>query len=420
VDGREYPVLATVYERATLKILHILDHSLPLQSGYSFRTIGILTAQRLRGWGTAQMTTPKQYRFDGAVDQVDGWTFHRTQQPSAASQKVPVVRELCQMQATRRRLDEVIEETRPDILHAHSPVLNGVPALSAGRRHGLPVVYEMRSLWEDAAVDWGRARYGDLRYRASRALETYVLRRADAIVTICQGLRGEILQRGIPADRVTVVPNAVDVEQFRTDRKVDVGLRRSLGLEGRVVLGFIGSFFAFEGLDLLLEALGRLVRCQRDVRLLLVGGGPEEDRLKTQAATLGLNEAVVFTGRVPHEDVGRYYDLVTVFIYPRRRMRLTDLVTPLKPLEAMAQGSIVVASDVGGHRELLVDGDRGYLFEADDSESLAAKLEQIIERQQAWPAMRASGRRFVETERTWDRVVAYYAPVYERLLAGRG
>ena len=403
-----------------MKILHILDHSLPLQSGYSFRTIGILSAQRRRGWGTAQMTTPKQYRFDGAVDQVDGWTFHRTKLPSVATQKVPVIREVCQMQATRRRLDEVIEETRPNILHAHSPVLNGVPTLSAGRRHGLPVVYEMRSLWEDAAVDWGRARYGDLRYRASRALETYVLRRADAIATICEGLKGEILRRGIPADRVTVVPNAVNIEQFTMNRKVDVALQQSLGLEGRVVLGFIGSFFSFEGLDLLLEAFGRLLRRRPEVRLLLVGGGPEENRLKAQAAALGLNEAVVFTGRVPHDDVGRYYDLVTVFVYPRRRMRLTDLVTPLKPLEAMAQGSIVVASDVGGHKELLVDGERGYLFQADDSEALEVKLEQVIGLQEAWPTMRASGRRFVETERTWDRVVAHYVPVYERLLAGRG
>lgn len=403
-----------------MKILHILDHSLPLQSGYSFRTLGIVAAQRRRGWDTVQMTTPKQYRFEGTVDQVDGWTFHRTPQPSAASQRVPVIREVYQMQATRRRLDEVIEETRPDILHAHSPVLNGIPALWAARSHGLPVVYEVRSLWEDAAVDWGRARYGDLRYRASRTLETYVLRRADAVATICQGLKGEILERGIPAARVTVVPNAVDVEQFTTDRQIDVELRRALGLEGRIVLGFIGSFFAFEGLDLLLEALSRLRPRRPDVRLLLVGGGPEKDRLIAQAAALGLNDAVVFTGRVPHEEVRRYYGLVTIFVYPRRRMRLTDLVTPLKPLEAMAQGSIVLASDVGGHRELLVDGERGYLFRADDAEALAAKLAEVIGQQETWPAMRHAGRRFVKTERTWDRVVAYYAPIYERLLAGGG
>lgn len=399
-----------------VKILHILDHSLPLQSGYSFRTIGILSAQRKRGWDTVQLTTPKQYKFEGAVDQVDGWTFYRTPQPPSATQKLPLLREACQMRATGRRLDEVIEETRPDILQAHSPVLNGIPALRAARRHGLPMVYEVRSLWEDAAVDWGTARQGDLRYRATRGLESYVLRRADAIFTICEGLKGDILGRGIAAEKVTVIPNAVNVEQFTLGRQVDMELQRSLGLEGCVVLGFIGSFYAYEGLDLLLEACARLFAERGEVKLLMVGGGPEKDRLVAQAAELGIDGRVVFTGRVPHEQVSRYYDLVTLFVYPRHRMRLTDLVTPLKPLEAMAQGSIVVASDVGGHKELLVDGKRGYLFPAEDAGALATKLAEVIDGQDAWPAMREEGRRFVEEERTWDRVVARAAPVYERLL----
>lgn len=411
--------MRVVERQVAVKILHLLDHSLPLQSGYAFRTIGILNAQRKRGWETVQMTTPKQYRFEGAVDHVDGWTFHRTPHPPPATQKLPVLREIGQMRATRRRLDVVIAETRPDIIHAHSPVLNALPALRAGRRHRLPVVYEVRSLWEDAAVDAGTAREGDLRYRATRALETYALRRVDAIATICEGLRGEIIARGISADRVTAIPNAVDTALFSLNQQVDTGLRRSLGLEGSIVLGFIGSFYAYEGLDLLLQAMSRLLERRPDAKLLLVGGGPEKDRLAAQAVALGLGGRVVFTGRVPHADVQRYYNLVTLFVYPRHRMRLTDLVTPLKPLEAMAQGSIVVASDVGGHRELLVDGERGYLFKADDAEALAARLAEVIGRQDDWPAMRAAGRRYVETERSWDQVVARYAPVYEELAAGR-
>jgi PEP-CTERM/exosortase A-associated glycosyltransferase len=402
-----------------VKILHLLDHSLPLQSGYTFRTLGILKAQRKRGWDTIQMTTPKQYRFDGAVDQVDGWTFYRTSQPSAASQRVPVIRELFQMRASGSRLDEVIEEARPDILHAHSPVLNGIPALSAARRHRLPMIYELRALWEDAAVDAGTAREGDLRYRTSRALETYVLRRADAVTTICEGLRKEILSRGVPGARVTVIPNAVDPEQFTMERRIDADLQRSLGLEGVIVLGFIGSFYAYEGLDLLIDAVSRLHERRADIRLLLVGGGPEQEALMTQAAARGIGSAVVFTGRVPHAEVGRYYDLVTLFVYPRRRMRLTELVTPLKPLEAMAQGSIVLASDVGGHKELLVDRERGYLFKADDADALAGKLEEVLAARNAWPAMRRAGRRFIERERTWERAAAGYAPVYEQLLANR-
>lgn len=402
-----------------MKILHLLDHSLPLQSGYSFRSIGILTAQRKRGWETVQMTTPKQYRFDGTVDRVDGWTFYRTPQPTVSTQKLPVLREAAQMHKTSRRLDQVIEESRPDIIQAHSPVLNGIPALQAARRHRLPVVYEVRSLWEDAAVDWGTARQGNLRYRATRGLETYVLRRADAVTTICEGLRADILGRGLSDGHVTVVPNAVDVDRFNQSRQIDESLRQVLGLDGCTVLGFIGSFYAYEGLNLLMDAAAQLFRQRRSVKLLMVGGGPEKERLVYQVDRLGIADRVVFTGRIPHDQVRRFYDLVTIFVYPRHRMRLTDLVTPLKPLEAMAQGSIVVASDVGGHRELLVDGERGYLFKAGDAGALARKLAEVIDRQEDWPAMRAAGRRYVETGRTWDAVVARYAPVYDRLLNGK-
>jgi PEP-CTERM/exosortase A-associated glycosyltransferase len=403
-----------------VRILHLLDHSLPLQSGYSFRTVGILTAQRKRGWETVQMTTPKQYRFEGAVDQVDGWRFYRTPHPAAITQRLPLLRELAQMHETSRRLDQVIAIARPDIIQAHSPVLNGIPALSAARRHRLPMVYEVRSLWEDAAVDGGTTREGDLRYRATRRLETYVLRRADAVTTICEGLRADILSRGLGKGQVTVVPNAVDAERFATPPQVDETLQRSLGLNGCIVLGFIGSFYAYEGLNLLMEAAAQLFRERKAIKLLMVGGGPEKERLVSQVNSLGIADRVVFTGRVQHEQVRRFYDLVTLFVYPRHRMRLTDLVTPLKPLEAMAQGSVVVASDVGGHRELIIDGERGYLFSAGDPGALARKLAEVIDRQQEWPAMRAAGRRYVETERTWDAAVAHYEPVYDRLLNGNG
>jgi PEP-CTERM/exosortase A-associated glycosyltransferase len=403
-----------------VRILHLLDHSLPLQSGYSFRTVGILTAQRKRGWETVQMTTPKQYCFEGAVDSVDGWRFYRTPHPAGLTQKLPLLRELAQMNNTRRRLNEVIEETRPDVLQVHSPVLNGLPGLQAARRHGLPMVYEVRSLWEDAAVDWGYAREGDLRYRSTRNLETFVLRRADAVTTICNGLRSDILARGLPAGRVTVVPNAVDAEVFGAPRQPDKALQQALGLDDCIVLGFIGSFYAYEGLNLLMEAAAQFFGQRRGVKLLLVGGGPEKERLVCQAERLGIADRVVFTGRVPHHEVRRFYDLVTLFVYPRHRMRLTDLVTPLKPLEAMAQGAIVVASDVGGHRELLIDGETGYLFRAGDAKALARKLLEVIDQQMEWPAMRAAGRRYVETERTWDAAVARYAPVYDGLLNGKG
>jgi PEP-CTERM/exosortase A-associated glycosyltransferase len=400
-----------------VKILHVLDHSIPLHSGYAFRTRAILREQRALGWQTAHLTSAKHYGTTAAEEHVDGLHFYRTPPAAGPLARLPVVAQWTVVRGLDRRLEEVIARERPDLLHAHSPSLNGLAALRAGRRQGLPVVYECRAFWEDAATDHGTSRQGGPRYRLTRAVETHVFRRADAVTTICEGLRADIVSRGVPSERVTVIPNAVDVERFGTTRQPDLELARALGLEGHSVVGFIGSFYAYEGLELLLEALPTVLRSRPRVRLLLVGGGPQDTALRARAERLGLGAAAVFTGRVPHEHVDRYYDLVDVFVYPRLPMRLTELVTPLKPLEALAHGRVVVASDVGGHRELLRHGETGWLFRAGDPRVLADALVEVLGRREEWPAWGDRGRAFVERERAWPVSVARYRPVYDRLVA---
>jgi glycosyltransferase involved in cell wall biosynthesis len=187
-----------------------------------------------------------------------------------------------------------------------------------------------------------------------------------------------------------------------------------------VVLGFIGSFYAYEGLDVLLRALPAMLAANPAIRVLLVGGGPQDAALKAQAEALGIAGQVIFTGRVPHADVQRYYDLTDVLVYPRLKMRLTDLVTPLKPLEAMAQGRLLAASDVGGHRELIADGETGVLFRAGDPDDLAQKVLALLAAPQRWAELRARGRSFVENERNWRASVARYQPVYAALKGRAG
>jgi PEP-CTERM/exosortase A-associated glycosyltransferase len=393
----------------SLRILHVLDHSAPLHSGYTFRTLAILREQRALGWDTRQLTTPKQGPGQARQETVDGLTFLRT--PSHADAGL-----MAQMRLTAQRLEEVVAESRPDLIHAHSPVLNALPSLWVGRRTRLPVVYEMRASWEDAAVDHGTTSEGSLRYRLSRAMESFALRRAAQVTTICDGLRDDIARRGIPEQRITVIPNAVDVGVFRFGAEPDAKMRRELGLEGATVLGFAGSFYGYEGLHLLVEAAQRMLPRHPMLRVLLVGGGPQEQALKAQVASAGLQERVIFAGRVPHAQVQRYYDLIDVLAYPRLRIRLTELVTPLKPLEAMAQGRMFVASDVGGHRELIRDRETGFLFRAGDVEALQRALEELLSRRDLWPQIRAQARRFVEVERTWAGSVARYAEVYDRAM----
>jgi PEP-CTERM/exosortase A-associated glycosyltransferase len=400
-----------------LKILHIFDHSIPLQDGYAMRSLAILERQRSFGWRTAHLTGPRQGNAPAARETIEGWEFHRTPLPGGLLARLPVLSQLADMRAMRRRLGDLVRVEKPDLLHAHSPALNGWAALGVARRARLPLVYEIRAFWEDAAVASGIEAEGGARYRLTRALESMVVRTADHVVVICEGLRGDLIRRGVPAGRISVVPNGVDGDSFSGASAADPELQRALGLEGKTVLGFLGSFYRFEGLHLLLAAMPALRAAQPRLRLLLVGGGEADAELRRQAEALGLGESVIFTGRVPHKDVQRYYDLVDLLVYPRLPMRLTELVTPLKPLEAMAQDKIVVASDVGGMRELVSDNETGFLFRAGDGESLVRRILDADAARADWPAMRARARHYVATERSWSASIERYRPIYEPLTA---
>jgi len=402
-----------------MRILHVLDHSVPLHSGYTFRTLSILKEQRARGWEPLGLTSPKHGSSEADEETVSGFRFFRTRPRSRIASSLPVLGELALMRQVERRLDSVAREVRPDILHAHSPVLNAIPALRVGKRLRIPVVYEVRAFWEDAAADHGTSRAWGLRYRLTRGLETRALRGADAVTTICEGLRNDIVARGIPDSKVTVIPNAVDVTRFAPGGLPDSELRRSLGLDGARVLGFLGSFYGYEGLSVLLRAVPQIAASAPDVQILLAGGGPEDAALRELASSLGLGERVRFLGRVPHDQVNRYYDLIDLLVYPRLHSRLTDLVTPLKPLEAMAQGRLLIASDVGGHREMIRDGVTGFLFKAEDPAALAARALEVLAARDLWDAVRATARSYVETERSWPVVVARYEQVYASALAAK-
>ena len=352
-----------------------------------------------------------------ATEQVDGLTFHRT--PGEAGGPVGL-REWREVNALAHAITNLAREWRPDVLHAHSPALCGMAGLKAAHSLGLPLVYEIRAFWEDAAVGNGTGREGSVKYRLTRELENHVVGGASAIMTICHGLRNDLVERGFPPGRIGVMPNGVDLALFGDPCPRDQALAHELGLGEGPVLGFIGSFYDYEGLDVLIEAMRDLLCEQPGARLLLVGGGPMEQALKAQVEASPAAFAIRFVGRVPHDQVARYYSLCDVMTYPRKRSRLTELVTPLKPLEAMAQCCIVAASDVGGHRELVTDTLTGILFTADDPRACAAALAGLLARPGDWPAMRGSARTHVAAHHDWARNVRRYQDVYQALLEPAG
>ncbi len=395
------------------RILHILDHSLPLHSGYTFRTRAILKAQQAAGWDIRGITGLRHLAEGPDPEAVEGLCFHRTCGEASGPAGIREWREIGRLASA---IAALCQDWRPDILHAHSPALCGEAALRAGRRLGIPLVYEIRAFWEDAAVGNGASSEGSVKYRLTRALENHVVAGADAVVTICQGLRGDLVRRGVSAEKITIVPNGVDLGLFGEPVPRDPAFAAQLGLGSGPVIGFIGSFYDYEGLDDLIAAMPALLASHSDAKLVLVGGGPCEAALKAQAQASSVGAAILFTGRVPHAEVERYYALMDVMAYPRKRSRLTDLVTPLKPLEAMAQGKLVAASDVGGHRELMRHGETGILFAPDDPAACAAALARLLADRARWPVLRTAGRNHVESRHDWALNIQRYQDVYQKLL----
>ena len=395
-----------------MKILHVLQYSLPTLYGYTIRAHAILKSQKAMGYDVVALTGPNECA--GEEEIIDGVRHLRTQE--RVNENRPGLREYRFQDALGRRVVEAIAAERPDIVHVHSPAYNGLAALRAARRKLIPCVYEMRAVWEDAAVDRGKFGARSILYRAARSLETYVLKSADAVVTICDGLRGEVLSRGIPAGRVFVVPNAVEADRFRPLQR-DTALAQSLGIRSGPIFGFLGSLFNYEGVEDLIAAVPEMVARHPGAQFLVVGGGEREAQVRDQAARLG--SSIIYRSRVPHNEINAYYSVTDWLVYPRRSVRLTELVTPLKPLEAMAMCKAVIASDIGGHREMIIHDKTGLLYRAGDHKALVETLCRAAGDPELPGRLACASREYVTRERNWGVVSRTYEHVYAAARRGR-
>jgi PEP-CTERM/exosortase A-associated glycosyltransferase len=313
---------------------------------------------------------------------------------------------------------KVARSYRPAVIHAHSPFTCGLIGDAVGKLLRIPTLYEVRGIWEDSHTSRHGLERSSIRYRAVRTLENVALKGATATCAICDALKNEIESRGIPGDKVAVVPNGVNVRAFVPGPRSEE-LQARLGLQGKLVIGYIGSFFHYEGLDLLVRALAPLSQIFPALALLLVGDGELTPILKNSSAELGISDRVFFTGKVPHDTIADYYRLCDLTVLPRRDTRETRLVTPLKPLEIMAMAKPVIASDIGGHREIVEDGVNGLLFRADDVSDLVAKCAYLAENSEYRTDLGARGRTWVTENRDWAVIVKRYVAIYGALAHSR-
>jgi PEP-CTERM/exosortase A-associated glycosyltransferase len=396
-----------------MKVLHVLDHYKPHFSGYTFRSSYILKNQQKMGIEPVVVTSPKHGEYDSECEEFDGLKVYRT--PCGYAGSLPFIGEYRLMRALEKRIEEVVVKEKPQIIHAHSPSLNGWPAARVAKKNNIPMAYEIRAFWEDAAVDKGSFREGDLKYRLSRQFETSLMRRADAIFTICEGLKEEIIGRGIVEDKLTVIPNCVDLIQFKSV-PYDIEIAKKYSLLDKFVFGFIGSHYYFEGLNILVEAFAEIAKKCPQACVLIAGDGPGTQKWVEVSRKLGSDKQILFIGKVPHEEVSRYYSVIDAVVYPRLSMRLTELVTPLKPLEAMALGKVVIGSDVGGIKELVKDGMTGYLFKAGSVHALAETMLKVIASPEGLNILKSQALEYVQLKRSWEIISKDYCPVYSSLV----
>lgn len=399
-----------------MKVLHILDASLPNISGYASRSDSIIRNLKGLQVESIQLTCQGFTNFKNLKENEDGVDYYRTLPSKGLFKKLPLLGYIDHVFHLANRIQEIIEIEKPDVMHAHSPMLNGLAALIVRHRTGIPILYEVRAFWEDAAVDTEKTKEGSLRYRLIKSLEQYVFKKTNKISCICEGLKNIIISRGIPESKIITSPNAVDLVKFQRIESKNEELLKSLKLENKQVLAFLGSFFKYEGLEFAVRALPLIKVQVTNVHLLLVGGGNEENKLKKLVSELGLENDVTFTGRVSFNQVNNYYSLADLLVFPRENIRLTQLVTPLKPLESMAMGKPLIASDIGGHRELIANMETGLLFKSEDIDDLASKAIQILNDKKLQEQVILNGLDYVKEVRNWRNTAKCYIPVYEELI----
>ena len=397
-------------------LMYVAASSFPHHiTGYAARTHSLVKAIGRAGWRVETVTRPgyPADRNDSqamtgreASFETDGVVYTRLAGPPSNTTPYDEY-----VEAASRSLFSHIEKCRPALVHAASNYLNASPALAAARRAGLPFLYEVRGLWE--LTNAARAPHweGSERFELQRQQETFVAQQADAVIAISEGLRRELVARGVDERKIAVVPNSVDPQVF-SPRPKDERLQMSLGLGERRVLGFLGSMTGYEGLVDLVSALSRLRKEGIDVCALLVGDGPAFREVREAARDHGVEEHLIMPGRVPHADAPRWYSVMDVAVYPRRPARVTELVPPLKPLEAMAMELPVVASNVSAISETVIHGSNGFLFDKGNVNELISVLGGVLDRPDQSRAIGRAARADVERRFTWARAAESLGLVY--------
>jgi glycosyltransferase involved in cell wall biosynthesis len=406
------------------RVLNVLAFSLPYSSvGYATRSHGLAQGIQHSGWDIRPYTRPcfpydAKPELEGQVlppqDEIDGLTYRRLFDFDRKG-----MNEAKYLHASITSLNGAITQEQPEIVHAASNYATALPALVAARRLGVPFVYEMRGFWEVTRSSRDEAFENTPKYRFMQLFDNLVAQQADHVVTITTAMKEELLARGIPEHKISIAYNSVDPVRF-LPRPRHAELAHRLGIrDGVPVIGYVGSFVDYEGLDDLITAAAGLKSMGREFRLLLVGDGAAFEAIRTQVQSSGLEDKIILTGRVLHAEVEDYYSLVDIAPFPRKPWRVCELVSPLKPFEAMALEKVVVVSDTRALKEIIDHERTGFVFKKGDVDSLKDTLEMLIRTPDRCRTVGKAAREWILKERSWDRAGLVVSQAYQEALSRR-
>jgi glycosyltransferase involved in cell wall biosynthesis len=406
------------------KICYFLHNSLPYASGgYATRAHGLAKALSSIGYDVHAVTRPGfplDERNDvSATDLVpdvviDAIQYHRILEPSRKKH-----RNAEYMRRSAAAIEAFLQKERPAYVIAASNYYTSLPALIAARKLGIPFVYEVRGFWEVTRLSREPSFRKSPEYALQEFMEAETCRRADHVITLTAAMKTELVRRGVTAETITLAPNACSPSDFAPAER-NAELAQIYGIPPNVkVIGYIGSFVQYEGLDDLARACASLKAKGIEFRLLIVGSenvstgqlGPIAAAIKAEAVAGQYKNWLLMPGRVPHEKVRDYYSLVDIAAFPRKPQPVTEMVSPMKPLEAMSMQKAVVVSSVAALSEMILEGTTGLTFEKGNVKDLATKLERLIADDSLRQRLGHNARAWVEAERSWVATAGRVAKV---------
>lgn len=403
------------------KILYLLHNRLPYNSGgYATRAHGLLTSIKEK-WnisGVSRLGYPQDLKGQDCVEytpyhQIDNIIYYSLKSDGNGYGEIPMSDYIDEYS---KELFILCNRERPGIIHAASNYMNGLAANNVARRLGIKSVYEVRGLWEITRIsrepEWNNTEH----YSMIARLEAQAAKDADAVFTLTNALKNELISRGVAAEKIHLLPNGVDSSRFiPKERNNELALK--LGIDNKVVIGFLGSVVQYEGVEYIIQAASILKKKGiHNFAVIIVGDGAVLDNVKSITSDLNMNDYVRFTGRVPHDEIEDYYSVVDICPLPRKGLPVCEMVSPLKPFEAMAMGKVVVSSDVAALAEIVNDGVTGLLHRKDDPEDLARKIEQLIVDPELRTSLGLAAREWVVEERDWKVIAKRVDNVYRNLL----